>query len=142
MQYETSGEVFWLTLTVLMTALFWVPYIINRIVENSAWTALSNPNPDPNPDPNSGSKALWAQRMMRAHSNAVENLVIFAPLALAVHILGVSTSATVAACMIYFFSRAAHFIVYTLGIPVLRTVVFAIGFIAQMTLGLTLLGAL
>jgi uncharacterized MAPEG superfamily protein len=119
-----------------MTALFWVPYIINRLWEHGAWPALWNPQPDLRP------RAPWAERMMRAHSNAVENLVVFAPLALAVHITGLGSSTTAAACAIYFAARAAHFLLYTLGVPLLRTVVFAIGSAAQFVLGLTLLGAI
>lgn len=112
-----------------------MPYILNRIVENGIWGALRNPNFDAPP------KAQWAGRMMHAHTNAVENLVIFAPLVLMLSITGISTSATVGACAMYFFVRAAHFAVYSLGIPFLRTVLFLAGFVAQMTLALTLLGA-
>ena len=32
---------------------------------------------------------------------------------------------------VYFWSRLAHVVVYTLGIPVLRTLSFAAGFVAQ-----------
>ena len=40
-------------------------------------------------NPSAGDKRLarWAERAKRAHANAVENLVIFAPAAIAVHVL-------------------------------------------------------
>lgn len=129
-------ELFWLVVTTLMTALIWVPYIINRIVENGLWPALRNPNPDTRP------RAEWAYRTESAHRNAVENLVVFAPLAMAIHSTGAGTPLTATAAAIFFFARAAHLVIYFAGIPLLRTVAFFVGFLAQMILGLTLLGLL
>ena len=130
-----TTELYWLTLTTIMTALFWVPYILNRMAENGVWGALRNPNFDQPP------KAQWASRMMHAHRNAVENLVIFAPLVMILAIANVSTPTTIGASMLYFFARAAHYVIYTLGIPFVRTVMFIAGFVAQMTIALTLLRA-
>jgi uncharacterized MAPEG superfamily protein len=135
-QAGLSTELLWLTLTILMTALIWVPYIINRMREHGPWPALWNPQPDTRP------KAPWAERLMRAHANAVENLVVFAPLVLAVQATGSGTAATAAACGIYFFVRLAHMLLYAFAVPLLRSVAFLVGVACQMTLGLTLLGAL
>ena len=129
-----TPELHWLVLTTLMTGLFWIPYILQRILEDGFWPALWSPQGRAHVD------ALWAQRMMRAHQNAVENLVIFAPLVLALHVTGANTSVTTAACMVYFVARAAHFAIYTLAIPLFRTVAFLAGFGVQMVLALTLLG--
>ncbi|HEX9790912.1 MAG TPA: MAPEG family protein [Kiloniellales bacterium] len=129
-----SPELYWLTLTVLLTAIIWVPYILNRIMELGLWGALKTAGPDAH------AKADWARRLQAAHVNAVENLVIFAPLAIGVHIMGLGTSLTALAAAVYFFTRLVHVVVYTLGIPVARTLSFAIGFIAQVILGFTLLG--
>ena len=128
-----SPEIYWLTLTALMTGLFWMPYIVNRLAEMGVIPALMNPNADPTP------AKMWAGRMMKAHTNAVENMAVFAPLALAVHVTGMGTAATATAVMVYFYARLAHFVVYTAGIPALRTVFFALGFACQLTLALTLL---
>lgn len=125
---KMTPELFWLVLTVFMTSLMWVPYIINRIVENGPRNALLDPQG------RTETRVPWADRMMRAHRNAVENLVIFAPLVLVLHVAGISTYATATACAVYFLARAAHFVIYTLGIPVLRTLAFAVGFAAQMVL--------
>jgi uncharacterized MAPEG superfamily protein len=76
---------------------------------------------------------------MLAQANAVENLVVFAPLALTSQI-GLHTATTASACMIYFYARLADALVYTAGMPVLRSALFVIGFAAQMMLALTLLG--
>ncbi len=77
---------------------------------------------------------------MHAHKNAVENLVVFAPLVLMISVLDAGTAATAIACKTYFFSRAAHFVVYTMGLPLLRTVAFIIGFAFQIVLATSLLG--
>lgn len=130
-----KSELFWLTLTITMTALFWMPYVVNRMLEIGVWGALKNPNYEQSP------KAAWAERMTHAHGNAVENLVIFAPLVLLLLIADASTPATIAACKLYFFARLGHYIIYTLGIPFLRTVTFIAGFVAQMTLAITLFNA-
>ena len=131
-----TPELYWLVLTILMTGLFWIPYILQRILENGFWPALWSPQGLTH------MKAPWSQRMMRAHQNAVENLAIFAPLVLALHVTGANTSVTATACMVYFVARAAHFVIYTLAVPLFRTVAFLAGFSAQLALVLTLLGVI
>lgn len=133
MKTAMTTELYWLVLTVLLTSVIFVPYILNRMKEHGIWPALWNPQPDTRP------KAPWAERLMRAHANAVENLVVFAPLVLALQVVGTSTSATVTASMVYFFARLAHVLLYTFAAPLLRTVAFVIGFGCQLTLALTLL---
>jgi uncharacterized MAPEG superfamily protein len=71
---------------------------------------------------------------MFAHDNAVENLIIFAPLVLILNAVDYSSKWTVLACAVYFWARVAHLIVYTLGLPVFRTLAFTVGFIAQVVL--------
>lgn len=128
-----DSELYWLTLTLIMTSLFWVPYILNRMKEQGVWNALYDPHGE------TKAAAPWATRMMQAHTNAVENLVIFAPLVLILHTQGISTDRTVAACAIYFFARAVHYIVFTLGIPLLRVIAFLTGFICQVYIAFILL---
>jgi uncharacterized MAPEG superfamily protein len=77
--------------------------------------------------------------MKAAHSNAVENLVVFAALVLVAQDAGVSNNATVMACMIYFWARVVHFITYTFAIPWVRTLAFSVGFVCQVTLAMQLL---
>lgn len=127
-----SKEMFWLVLTVAMTGLFWLPYIFDRIMVRGLMGAMANPSPSYKP------QSAWAQRMIAAHSNAVENLVIFAPLVLAAQALSIATPATAFACVLYFWSRLVHVVAYTLGIPILRTLSFAGGFVAQAILVLAI----
>ena len=72
----------------------------------------------------------------------IENLVIFAPLVLILDAMDRSTMATAIACAVYFWARLAHAIVYTLGIPVLRTLAFTVGFFAQVVLVIAIFGKL
>jgi uncharacterized MAPEG superfamily protein len=127
-----TPELFWLSLTVILTGLLWVPYVLNRIAIRGLFRAMGNPSRDDKPH------AEWASRMMFAHDNAIENLVIFAPLVLILAQLDYSTKWTVGACAVYFWARVAHLIVYTLGIPVFRTLTFAVGFFAQAVLALAI----
>jgi uncharacterized MAPEG superfamily protein len=95
-----------------------------------------------NPSPDDTAQSPWAQRLQKAHLNAVENLVIFAALVLTLQIMKHSTESTVLACAIYFWARLAHAIIYWTGIPVLRTLSFAVGFLAQAMLVLAVFGKL
>jgi uncharacterized MAPEG superfamily protein len=127
-----TPELFWLTLTVILTGLLWVPYIINRSMSRGLGAAMANPTPGAKPH------APWATRLMFAHDNAVENLVIFAPLVLILAEIDYSTKWTVWACAVYFWARVAHLVVYTLGLPVFRTLAFTVGFLAQAVLALAI----
>lgn len=42
--HALSPELYWLTLTTLMTALFWMPYILNWILEQGFLKAAWDPN--------------------------------------------------------------------------------------------------
>jgi uncharacterized MAPEG superfamily protein len=127
-----TRELFWLALTVILTGLLWIPYTINRSQVRGLSGAMANPSRNDKPH------APWATRLMFAHDNAVENLVIFAPLVLILNAADYSTQWTALACAVFFWSRVAHVIVYTLGLPVFRTVAFTVGFLAQAVLALAI----
>ena len=120
-------EILYLALVTALTGLMWVPYVLDRI---AVWGLTDTVGYPANPKPQSA----WAQRMMKAHDNAVENLVIFAALVLAAHAAGVSNAATATACIVYFWARVVHLGAYTFAIPWVRTLAFAVGFCAQATL--------
>lgn len=131
-----TSELNWLTMTVAVTALFAFPYVLNRIWVRGLMGTMANPAPDDAP------LAAWAERARRAHGNAIENLVLFAPLALTVHILARADGMTSFACQLYFYSRLTHYLVYTAGIPVARTLAFFGGWIGVAMLLARLLGLL
>lgn len=131
-----SKELLWLTLTVILTGILWIPYTIDRIKVRGLMGAMANPSRNDKP------QSPWAQRLYFAHTNAVDNLVVFAPLVLILDNMGHSTMSTQIACAVYFWARLAHAIVYGLGIPVARTLAFAVGFVAQAVLVLAVFGKL
>lgn len=129
-----SIEIYWLTLTTLLTPLLIVPYAVVRISRIGIATALRNPLPGDDP-----LKEEWAHRAYRAHMNGLENLIIFAPLAIAVQVTGTSNEVTQLASAVYFFARLVHAPFYVLKTPYVRTVAWFIGIAACFTLGYQLL---
>ena len=123
-----TTELYWLTLTALMTALFWVPCVLDRVAVSGLGGALAGSAPD------IGGHSVWAQRAIKAHYNAIENLAIFAPIVLTAHLLGISNAATKTAVVVYFFARLLHFAVYSAGIPAARTLTFTVGWLAQIAI--------
>jgi uncharacterized MAPEG superfamily protein len=129
-----SKELYWLVLTVAMTGLLWVPYILDRIMVRGTMGAMTNPSPNDRP------QSAWARRMNAAHANTVENLVVFAPLVLTAQALNIHTASTAFAGALFFWCRLVYVAVYTAGIPVVRTLAFVGGFVAQVILVLAIFG--
>ena len=129
-----SEELFWLVLTIVMTGLLWVPIIVDRILVRGLEATLDNPGPNAIP------QSPWAQRLMAAHTNAVENLVLFAPLVIILNLLQISSGLTVTACVLYFSSRLAHAVIYAWGVPLFRTLSFLASWAALVILVLAVFG--
>ena len=127
-----TNELMSLTWVITLSAVMWVPYILNTIMVRGLPDAVGYPE---DPKPLSG----WATKMKAAHYNAVENLVVFAALVLVANAAGVSNDTTVMACNVYFWARVVHLVSYTLAIPWVRTLAFAVGWICQVLIILQLL---
>src|SRR5258708_12236861 len=97
-----TRELFWLTWTVILTGLMWVPYILNRCQVRGLGGAMANPSRGDRPH------AEWANRLMFAHDNAVENLVVFAPLVLILAEIDYSSKWPASASVVFFSARVAH----------------------------------
>jgi uncharacterized MAPEG superfamily protein len=119
-----SPDLRWLVYTCVLTGLIWVPYTLARIFKHGAWAAFGTPDHVARPDP------AWAERARAAHANAVENLVVFAPLVIVAVMAGATSATTLMAAQGYFFARLVHVLAYSLGIPVVRTLAFIAGFVA------------
>lgn len=117
-------ELLYLVYAAALTGLLWIPYVLDRF---ATWGILDTVGYPANPKPQSP----WAARLMKAHANAVENLVVFAALVLAAQAAGVSNSVTAAAAALYFWARVVHALAYTLALPWVRTLGFIGGFVAQ-----------
>ena len=71
--------------------------------------------------------------------NAFEGIAMFAPLAIAVHVTGMSTDVTVMACAIYFWSRLIYAPLYYFEVAFFKTFTWFIGLGATLTLAFELL---
>lgn len=68
----------------------------------------------------------WALRATRAHLNFLESLVVFAIFVIAGHLTGQLNATTALGANLFFWGRVVYAIVYLLGIPWLRTVVWGV----------------
>lgn len=128
---------FWLLLTLGFTASLWLTYVLDRFFRIGVLAALKNPRPG-----DEQKHAPWAQRAMAAHRNAVENLVVFAPLALVVITQGKGEGSLAGtAALVYFAARVAHFFTYAAGVSFLRTLAFSAGWGAQLAMLIAALGS-
>lgn len=121
-----SAELYWLIVTAIFTSLQWMPQIVQRILEMKPYAAFRDPYHDV------ATQAPWAQRSIRAHANSVANLVTFSTFVLVVEATGTGNASTAIAAKLYFISRVVHFVVYTLGVPWLRTPVYLFGLLCQL----------
>jgi uncharacterized MAPEG superfamily protein len=101
----------------------WVPYILDRVKVWGLADAVGYPV-DLKP------QTPWAQRLKRAHANAVENLVLFAPLVLLAQHMNITGGAIATAAMVYFWARVVHAIAYTAAWPWVRTLAFTAAWLA------------
>lgn len=125
----------WLALTALMTALFWVPYVLQRMFALGIMGTFMPVDPT-----DELKQAVWALRSKRAHYNAVENLAVFATLVLVAAAMGMADSPSILMwTQVFFWARLVHFPALTFGIPVVRTLAFLTGFAAQFAVALEVL---
>ena len=126
-------ELLYLALVTAFTGLMWVPYVLDRIAVGGLMEAVGYPaNPKP--------QSPWAQRLKKAHANAVENLVVFAALVLAAQALGIASVVIGSAAVVYFWARVVHAAAFAFAIPWVRTLAFAVGFLAQAVVAWQILG--
>lgn len=134
MKSTMTSEIYWLTLSAVYTVLLIVPYAAVRIRRIGFLRLFASPLPGDDPF-----QQEWAHRAYRAHMNAIENIAVFAPLALAVVVTDSGNEVTAQACAIYFWARFVHAPVYIFNTPYVRTIAFFIGVGACFTLAYQLL---
>ena len=130
---------YYVGLSGVLTLLLWSPYILARAITWGIPTFLNNyPEgfPAKQPEP-----PLWAQRAQRAHLNMVETLPAFVAVVLAAGTIAPESAyASIAAwAQVFFFARVGHALVYTLGIPYLRTPVYLVSWAAVLVIALNIL---
>ena len=126
-------ELLYLALVTAFTGLMWVPYVLDRIAVGGLMEAVGYPaNPKP--------QSPWAQRLKKAHANAVENLVVFAALILTAQALGITSAVIGSAAVVYFWARLVHAAAFAFAVPWVRTLAFTVGFLAQAVVAWQILG--
>jgi uncharacterized MAPEG superfamily protein len=114
----------YLAYTAILSAALWIPFIIAQLTTNGP---LKSPN---YLDPSPRSVPLWGKRADRAYLNAVECFAPFAALVIVAHLAGKANAMTAFWATSFFWLRLAHAVVYLLGIPYVRTLVFTLAFVA------------
>jgi uncharacterized MAPEG superfamily protein len=126
----------WLAASAILTAIFWMPYAVERMASLGIINSLKPVEPKDELE-----QRLWARRAKRAHYNAVENLVVIATLVLVAQAMGkADDSQVLLATQIYFWARIVHFPALTMGWPGVRTLAFLAGFAAQVIVALRIFG--
>jgi uncharacterized MAPEG superfamily protein len=69
----------------------------------------------------------YAQRATWAHQNAFESLTLYAPAALMAYVTGQDSTLVAIIAIAYVIARLLYSVFYVLNIPVLRSLMFAIG---------------
>lgn len=124
-----SPEIYWLTWTTILTALLFAPYAYNRITTITLLGALRRALPGDAPF-----DEAWGHRAYRAHMNAFEDLITFAPLAIAVHVSGMGNEVTALAAQVHFLARLAHAPIYWFDVPWLRFTSYLVGLATTLVL--------
>jgi uncharacterized MAPEG superfamily protein len=114
----------YLAYTAILTAALWIPYIVAQVTTNGSLKPANYLDPAQRPIP------LWGKRADRAYLNAVECFAPFAALVIVAHIAGKADAMTAFWAACFFWLRLVHAVVYLLGIPYIRTVVFTLAFVA------------
>ncbi|MGF1508496.1 MAG: MAPEG family protein [Myxococcota bacterium] len=127
-----NDSLYGLGAVVLVTSLMWLPYVLNMILVQGLMGAMGYRDDLP-------PLSDWAMRAKKAHFNAIENLAIFAPLVLALALIGERTGLVATLVTLYLAFRVLHYLVYTFRIPVLRTFTFFGGWGVTVYLAIILL---
>jgi uncharacterized MAPEG superfamily protein len=113
----------YLAYTAILTAALWIPYVVAQVMTNGFLAAPNYIDPTPRPVP------LWGKRAERTYLNAVEVFAPFAALVIVAQIAGKANAMTAFWTISFFWLRLAHAVVYLLGVPYVRTVIFTLGFV-------------
>ena len=82
--------------------------------------------------------AGWAGRAERAHRNMLQSLVLFAALVLVAQAAGKLDPTTALGAELFFWGRLAYAAVYLIGLPWVRTAVWAVSIVGLLLLFLRL----
>lgn len=81
----------------------------------------------------------WAGRAARAHRNMLESLVLFAILVVVAYVTQRANAQTALGAAVFFWARLAYAVLYTIGVPWLRTGVWAVSVVGLLIILVQLL---
>jgi uncharacterized MAPEG superfamily protein len=119
-----STDLKYLAFTAILTASLWIAYVVAQVKINGRLQPANYRDPTQRPLP------PWGKRADRAYLNAVETFAPFAALVIVAHLAGKADAMTAFWAMAFFWLRLAHAVVYLLGIPFVRTIIFTLGYVA------------
>ena len=125
---------FYTGLSAVWIAISWVPYLLDRIMVRGLVGAMANQSPDLAP------QSDWAVRAKAAHVVAIQAFSAFAPLAILAMIRIPEDGYPNILAMTFFIGIFAHYVIYAIGITVLRTLSFSLAALSTLALGLRVLG--
>ena len=125
---------FYTGLSAVWIAIAWVPYLLDRIMVRGLVGAMANPSPD------LASQSDWAVRAKAAHVVAIQAFSAFAPLAILAIIRIPEDGYPNILAMTFFIGIFAHYVIYAIGITLLRTLSFSLAALSTLALGLRVLG--
>jgi len=123
-----TPELLWLLLTALLVGSLWIPYVIGVNVTDFPGKAALFVRP-----PNPGEMKEWVHRSLRAHQNALEQLLPFAVVVVIGSLAKVSTPTTRLCAILFFWLRLAHAIGMVSGLArlPLRPLLYVAGWVAM-----------
>ncbi len=118
-----TPDLFYLTLLAGLGLILWIPHV-TAIVMNHGLMSASDYREIPEKE-----LPAWGRRAQRIHMNFVENIAPFAALVIVAHLTKTANEMTALMAMLFFWIRIAHAVVFYLGVPFLRTLLFTAGFV-------------
>jgi uncharacterized MAPEG superfamily protein len=125
---------FYTGLSTVWIAIAWVPYVLDRIMVRGLAGSMANPSLDLAP------QSDWAVRAKAAHVVAIQAFSAFAPLAILAMIRIPEDGYPNILAITFFIGIFAHYVIYVIGITVLRTLSFSLAALSTLALGLRVLG--
>ena len=125
---------FYTGLSAVWIAIAWVPYVLDRIMVRGLVGSMANPSSDLAP------QSDWAVRAKAAHVVAIQAFSAFAPLAILAMIRIPEDGYPNILAMTFFIGIFAHYVIYVIGITMLRTLSFSLAALSTLALGLGVLG--
>jgi uncharacterized MAPEG superfamily protein len=98
-----TPELKWLTYTALLVGSLWIPYVVGVNITDFPGKEQQVLRP-----PDHRQMPPWVHRSFRAHQNLLEQFVPFAIIVLIAAVSHISTPATIACSIIFFWLRVVH----------------------------------